>query len=66
MDKEILKKRRGDAKNLQYMDRIFVELKKGLAEMMYDEEMKDIWVLKNQRTKKVPLCNLLDSPPFYF
>jgi transposase-like protein len=41
MDKELLKKLRGDAKNLQDLDKIFVELKKGLIEMMYDEEMKE-------------------------
>jgi transposase-like protein len=41
MDKELLKKVRGEAKNLKDLDKIFVELKKGLIEMMYDEEMKE-------------------------
>lgn len=35
MDKKLLKKLRGEAKSLQDLDRIFVELKKGLIEMMY-------------------------------
>jgi transposase-like protein len=41
MDKELFKKLGGDVKNFQYLDKIFVELKKGLIEMMYDEEMKE-------------------------
>ncbi len=41
MDKELLNKLRGEAKNLQDLDKVFVELKKGLIEMMYDEEMKE-------------------------
>jgi hypothetical protein len=36
-----LKKLRGDAKNLQDLDKVFVELKKGHIEMMYAEEIKE-------------------------
>ncbi|MDR1941637.1 MAG: IS256 family transposase [Endomicrobium sp.] len=41
MEKELLKKLRGDAKSIEDLNRIFVDLKKGLIEMMYDEEMKE-------------------------
>lgn len=52
MDKEILKKLRGDAKNLKDLDKIFVELKKGLIEMMYDEEMKEHLGFERSENKK--------------
>jgi transposase-like protein len=41
MDKELLKKLKGDAKSLSDLNKIFVEMKKGLIELMYDEEMKE-------------------------
>lgn len=41
MDKELLKKLKGDAKNIEDLNRIFADLKKGLIKMMYAEEMKE-------------------------
>jgi transposase-like protein len=52
MEKELLRKLKAEAKNVEDLNWIFVELKKGLIEMMYQEEMKEQLEIERSENKE--------------
>ncbi|MDR3195584.1 MAG: hypothetical protein LBT58_02190 [Endomicrobium sp.] len=53
MDKEVLRKLKGDTKKLGDLNKIFVEKKKSLIELTYDERNeRDFGIWKNRKQRR--------------